>query len=256
MNELARMTTEDAAQAIAAARLALLPVGSLEQHGPHLSLDTDTAVADAIARRLAAELGGEAVLCPTIGYGLSEHHLGFAGTLTLRPPTYLALIDDILDSLAHHGIRRVLIVNGHGGNMDALRLAARSARRDRQMLVASLMWATIAADAAAEAAHSPAYGHACEVETSVVLAVAPDRVRTERIGPPAARHSVDELTDPPRATVDEPVWLHEWSDDGALGDPRRADGEAGSRVVDVVVERALGFARRLADRPLPGEETT
>ena len=254
MNELARMTTEEAATAIAAARLALLPVGSLEQHGPHLTLDTDTAVADAVARRLATELGDDAVLCPTIGYGLSEHHLAFAGTLTLRPATYLALIDDVLDSLAHHGLRRVLIVNGHGGNIDALRLAARTARRDRRMLVASLMWAIIAADAAAETAGSPAYGHACEVETSVVLAVAPDRVRSERIGPPAARHSVDALTDPPRSTVDEPVWLHEWSDDGALGDPRSATEEAGRRVVEVVVERALGFARRMAERPLPDEE--
>ena len=256
MNELARMTTEDAARVIAAARLALLPVGSCEQHGPHLTLDTDTAVAEAIARRLATELGDDAVLCPTIGYGLSEHHLTFAGTLTLRPATYLALIDDVLDSLAHHGLRRVVVINGHGGNIDALRLAARTARRDRGMLVASLMWAVIAADASAEVARSSAYGHACEVETSVALAVAPDRVHLDQIGSPAARHSVDELTDPPRATVDEPVWLHEWSDDGALGDPRLATEEAGRQVVDMVIERALGFARRLSERPLPeGNET-
>lgn len=88
MNELARMTTEDAARALDTARLAILPVGSLEQHGPHLTLDTDSAVAEAFARRIASELGEDAVLCPTIGYGLSEHHLGFAGTLTLRPNTF------------------------------------------------------------------------------------------------------------------------------------------------------------------------
>lgn len=253
MNELAAMTTEDAARGFAAARLALLPVGSCEQHGPHLTVDTDTAVAEAIARRLADQLGDDAVLCPTIGYGLSEHHLGFAGTLTLRPATYLALIDDVLDSLAHHGIRRVLIVNGHGGNIDALRLAARTARRDRGMLVASFMWATLAADAAAEAASSPAYGHACEVETSVVMAVAPDRVRPDRFGPPAARRSVDPLTDPPGASVDEPVGLHEWSDDGALGEPHLATEAAGEEIVAVVMERAIAFARRLVERPLPEE---
>lgn len=253
MNELARMTTEEASRALSAARLGIVPVGSLEQHGPHLSLDTDSAVAEAFARRLVSELGEDAVLCPTIGYGLSEHHLEFAGTLTLRPNTFLAVIGDLLDSLAHHGVRRVLIVNGHGGNIDALRLAGRSARRDRGMLVASLMWATIAADAAAEAAHSPAYGHACEVETSLALALTPDRVRSERIGAPAPRHSVDELTDPPRPSVDEAVWLEQWSDDGALGDPRLATEDAGRRIVEVVTERALGFARRLADRPLPEE---
>lgn len=253
MNELARMTTEEAAAALSAARLAILPVGSLEQHGPHLTLDTDAAVAESIARHLGAELGSLAVLCPTVGYGLSEHHLSFPGTISLRPATFLSLIGDILESLAHHGLRRVLIVNGHGGNVDALRLAGRAARRDRSMLVASLMWATVAADASAEAAGSPAYGHACEVETSVALALLPDRVRADRLGPPAPRHSVDELTDPPRPTVDEAVWLEQWSDDGALGDPRLATEEAGEEIVEVVVERALAFARRLAERPVPGE---
>lgn len=255
MNELARMTTEEAAAALRTARLALLPVGSCEQHGPHLTLDTDAAVAETIARRLAAELGNEAVLCPPLGYGLSEHHLTFGGTLTLRPATYLAVMDDILESLAHHGLRRVLIVNGHGGNIDALRLAARAARRDRSMLVASFMWAAIAADAAADASASAAYGHACEVETSVAMALIPDRVRPDRIVAPGGRHSVDPLTDPPRATVDEPVWLHEWSDDGALGDPRKASPEAGRAVVETVVERALGYARRLAERPFPEDDT-
>lgn len=253
MNDLAAMTTIEAAQALDAARLAILPVGSCEQHGPHLSLDTDAAVAEAIARRLATELGDAAVLCPPLGYGLSEHHLAFAGTLTLRPDTYLALIRDILESLAHHGIGRVLIVNGHGGNIDALSLAGRAARRDHGMLVASVMWAIIAADAAADTARSPAYGHACEVETSVAMALVPDRVRPDKMADPGGRHQVEEMIDPPRPVVDQAVWFQEWSDDGALGDPRLASEEAGRTIVEVVVERALGFARRLAERPLPGE---
>jgi creatinine amidohydrolase len=253
VNEIARMTTEDAAQAFARARLAILPVGSCEQHGPHLSLDTDAAVAEAIARRLAEELGDDAVLCPTVAYGLSEHHLAFAGTLTLRPTTYLAVIDDLLESLAHAGLRRVVIVNGHGGNVDALSLAGRAARRDRGMLVGSIMWALIAADEVAEHAAGSSYGHACEIETSVALALIPDRVYVDRIGEPGVRRSVDAFTDPPRASVHEPVWLDEWSDDGALGDPRQADEGVGQRIVEVVLERAVAFARRLADRPLPEE---
>ena len=253
MNELARMTTEEAAEALAAARVAILPVGAYEQHGPHLTLDTDTAIADALARRLAEDLGADAVLCPPLGYGLSEHHLAFAGTLTLRPATFLAVVEDVLESLQHAGLRRVLVVNGHGGNIDALRLAARTARRDRGMLVASLMWAVLAADEVAAHAVSDAYGHACETETSVALALIPDRVRPDRLGAVGERRSVDELTDPPRATVDEPVWLDQWSADGALGDPRQADEAAGRRIVETVHERALGFARRLLERPLQEE---
>lgn len=248
MNDLSRMTTADAAQALTKARLALVAVGSCEQHGPHLSLDTDTSVAEAIATKLADRLGDIAVLCPTIGYGLSEHHLAFPGTLTLRPATFLALFADLFESLEHNRIRRVLIVNGHGGNIDALRLAARSARRDRGMLVASIMWATLAGDLAAEMAGDGSYGHACEVETSVAMALVPDRVRVDRIGDPGARFSVDPLTDPPKATVDEPVWLDQWTADGALGDPRRAGVEAGGRIVEAVLNRAEAFARRLAER--------
>lgn len=253
MNELARMTTEEAAQALASARLAIVPIGSCEQHGPHLTLDTDTAIAEAIARRLADDLGADAALCPTLAYGLSEHHLAFAGTLTLRPSTFLAVVGDLLESLQHAGLGRVLIVNGHGGNIDALRLAARDARRDRGMLVASVMWAVLAADEVAGVADSPSYGHACETETSVALALIPDRVRTDQLGAAGERRSVDALTDPPAARVDEPVWLDEWSADGALGNPARADEQAGRRIVEAVHERALAFARRLADRPLPEE---
>lgn len=253
MNELTRMTTAEAAAALDAAELALLPIGSCEQHGPHLTLDTDTAIAEAVARRLAEDLDELAVLCPTIGYGLSEHHLPFPGTLTLRPGTLLALVSDVLESLDQAGIGRVLIVNGHGGNVDALRLAARTARRDRGMLVASVMWALIAADEAGAAATSPAYGHACEVETSVAMALAPDRVHRDRIEAPGSRTSVDELTDPPSARVDEPVWFDQWTSDGALGDPRAATEETGRQIAEVVHRRVSGFARRMIERSVPKE---
>jgi creatinine amidohydrolase len=255
MNELARMTTEEAGRALAAARLAIVPLGSCEQHGPHLTLDTDLAIADALARKLAADLGQDAVLCPPLGYGLSEHHLAFAGTLTLRPATYLAVMDDLLESLQHAGLQRVLLVNGHGGNIDALRLAGRTARRDRGMLVASIMWAVLAGDVVATVARSDAFGHACETETSVAMALVPDRVRLDRLDAAGERSSVDASTDPPRATVDESVWLHEWSSDGALGDPSSASETAGQQIVDAVHRRASDFARRLADRPLPEENS-
>jgi creatinine amidohydrolase len=255
MNELARMTTEEAGRALAAARLAIVPLGSCEQHGPHLTLDTDLAIADAIARNLAADLGHDAVLCPPLGYGLSEHHLAFAGTLTLRPATYLAVMDDLLESLQHAGLQRVLLINGHGGNIDALRLAGRTARRDRGMLVASIMWAVLAGDVVATVARNDAFGHACETETSVAMALVPDRVRTDRLDASGERYTVDASTDPPRATVDESVWLHEWSSDGALGDPSLASETTGQQIVDAVHRRAYDFARRLADRPLP-EETS
>jgi creatinine amidohydrolase len=254
MPELARLTWKEAEQAIRRARLALIPVGSLEQHGPHLTLDTDVAVARALTDRIHAELGDDAVLCPPVEYGLSEHHMAFPGTLTLRPNTLVAVFDDLVESLAVWDLRRVLVINGHGGNIDALRLVSRNARRDHGSLVAAIMWAALAAPEIADRAQSPQYGHACEIETSVVMDLAPDRVREELIGTPGKRRSADPLTDPPRSLVDQAVWMEEWTDDGALGDPSQANPELGKELVELIHERAVSFARRFAERDLPGED--
>jgi creatinine amidohydrolase len=251
MNRLAGMTWAQAEAAFDTARLAILPTGSIEQHGPHLSLETDTVIAANLASGLAQELGAQAVLLPRLDYGLSEHHLHFPGTLTLRPETYLRVLTDIVESLVHWGQRRILIVNGHGGNIDALRLVGRSARRDQGALVASVMWAQVAADEIASRVHSASYGHACESETSVAMAVAPEVVRPDLIAEPGERFSVDRLTDPPGAIVDQTVMLHQWSGDGALGDARLATTELGQAIVDTVMARTLDFARRLMDQPLP-----
>lgn len=251
MNRLSAMTWSEAKAAFDSARLTILTAGSVEQHGPHLTLETDTAIASSLATQLADALGHDAVLLPRLDYGLSEHHLGFPGTLTLRPETYLRLIADIIESLALWGQRRVLIVNGHGGNIDALRLASRSARRDQGSLVASVMWAQMAGDEIAARVGSDSYGHACESETSVAMAIAPDVVRPELIDDPGERYSADAMTDPPSGIVDQTVMLHQWSSDGALGDPRLATAEDGGAIVDVVVERTLEFARRFMLQPLP-----
>src|SRR5919106_89489 len=130
MAELARLTWPEAEAALEGAQVAVLPVGSCEQHGPHMTLDTDIAIADAFARRLTDDLGELALLCPPLGYGLSEHHLGFPGKLTLRPATFAGFLSDVVESLVHWDLRRVLVVNGHGGNVAAIRLAARTARRE------------------------------------------------------------------------------------------------------------------------------
>jgi creatinine amidohydrolase len=251
MPELAHLTWLDAQEAIAEAKLAVFAVGSCEQHGPHLSLETDSAIARAFARRLADDLGGRALLCPSLSYGLSEHHMGFAGTLTLRAETLLGFLSDLVESLAHWGVRRLLVVNGHGGNIDAIRLAARAARRDHGALVAGVMWSQLAADEIAQRVTSERYGHACEAETSVAMVLAPESVRAERIAEPQPAGRSDSLTDPPSPRVDRPTWFHEWTENGALGDPRLATSELGNVIVETAYARALEFARRFAEVPLP-----
>lgn len=249
--ELSRLTWQQARDALGRARVALVPIGSCEQHGPHMTLDADLAIATGFAGRLADALGDDAVVCPGVAYGMSEHHLAFPGTLTLRAETLLALVRDLVESLARWGVTRVLLVNGHGGNLDALRLAAREAVRDRPgTLVGAVMWSVLAADAIAPHAVGPRYGHACEIETSVALAVAPQAVLPERIAAPApAPDGADRppLAEPQGARYDVPVPFHHWTADGALGDPRQASRELGEQIVAVAIERATALARRLTE---------
>src|SRR5690625_1162128 len=115
---LASLTTEEAEAALARAKVAILPLGAIEQHGPHLDLSTDISIATELARRICTELGDDAILLPPMPYGLSEHHTAFAGTVTLRPSTFIQLILEVVESLAAQGMRRTVIVNGHGGNID------------------------------------------------------------------------------------------------------------------------------------------
>ena len=109
MADLSRLTWQQARDALGRARVALVPIGSCEQHGPHMTLDADLAIATGFAGRLADALGDDAVVCPGVAYGMSEHHLAFPGTLTLRAETLLALVRDLVESLAHWGVTRVLL---------------------------------------------------------------------------------------------------------------------------------------------------
>jgi creatinine amidohydrolase len=113
------------------------------------------------------------------------------------------------------------------------------------------MWARIGADEVRSRVRSDAYGHACESETSVAMALAPGSVYADRMREPGDRRSSDPDTDPPAPRVDQAVLLHEWSDDGSLGDARLASLEDGEAIVEVVASRTLDFARRFARQPLP-----
>ncbi len=117
--ELAHITSAEAAATLARAAVAILPVGAAEQHGPHLTLETDTAIAHRLAISLARRLYPRVVVAPLVSFGVS-HHLGCAGTLTLAPETFIAVVLDLVRSLKHHGVRRFFIIDGHAGNQGAL----------------------------------------------------------------------------------------------------------------------------------------
>lgn len=241
--DLGRMTWREAQRALARAKCVLVPIGSTEQHGPHMTLDTDTEIAKAFAQLIANELGDDAVLAPTIPFGMSEHHMHFAGTLTLSEPSLSGVVRDIVTSLKAHGANNIIFVNGHGGNQDALRLAGRAAQREKTASVATLMWALLASDLIAERASSEWHAHACDIETSVALSIAPHIVHLDRIEAPVMR-SAECYVAKPGERVDVPVPFHHWTENGALGDPRLATKELGDEIVALALQRAVDFCRK------------
>lgn len=182
--EWARMTAPELREVAARGNaLAILPVGSLEQHGPHLPVITDTASAAAAAVR-AARLVDESVplaVLPGLWLGMSEHHLPFGGTITADYATYHAMLRSIVRSLKAIGFGRLLIVNGHGGNMDPLAVATRELAVEFDMpIVATTPWFLAQEETAALFESDDGAKHACEGEASVMLAIAGDCVKTDK----------------------------------------------------------------------------
>lgn len=186
---LGELTREEIRE-VAPKAVLVLPTAATEQHGPHLPLKTDCAIGEAVARR-AAELAAREVpvcLAPLLPYGNSHHHLAFSA-LSLRSETYLAVIRDLLDTAVQSGFRRIFILNAHGGNDDGVRMAGRDLvltpeGKERGVAFAACSYWNVAQVAARAAGvdklgHFP--GHAGNFETSMVMAIAPDLVRQDRL---------------------------------------------------------------------------
>src|SRR5256712_8722602 len=162
---------------------ALLPVGSCEQHGRHLSFATDYLIPTEIAKRVSARTG--VPVAPTLCFGMSVHHMDFPGTLTLSPDTFVAVIRDLVESLYRHGFHRVLIVNGHGGNIAPLTTALSTLvdrHRDLRLKVGH-WWQAPAVQAVMREAMGDGGNHAAAGGTAGMLAVPRATPKIERAAP-------------------------------------------------------------------------
>ncbi|WP_327087171.1 creatininase family protein [Nonomuraea sp. NBC_01738] len=212
--------------------LVVLPVGATEQHGPHLPTGTDTLLAATVAERAcraAARCERPLILAPAVATGASDHHLTFGGTLSLRPETLLAVLLDLARSVAGCGGRRLVLVNGHGGNRGVCTDAASAASVRFGLSTAyANYWELIGGD-------DPLVpGHAGAFETSAVLALRPELVgeRPEREAPP--------LPEVPGVVVQPESF---WRDvDGYTDEPSRATAARGEKWLDAAV---AGLAGRL-----------
>ena len=231
-------------QSIAAGRrTAIVPLGSIEQHGPHLPLGTDRWIADALAEDLAGRVA-DAVALPAIPFGCASEHLDFAGTLHIAPETLEAILDDLLASLRRHGFERAFVFTAHGGNVDALHeMSARVVRRALPLVVRiedGIDVGRLQAEVVARRGllRESAGPHAGEYETSLIAWLRLGSVRREALAPgPRIARVVDASLFYPSLRPNSPL--------GVLGDPTLADRAAGPAYRDAWLD-ALETAYRTA----------
>lgn len=238
--------------------MAVIPVGSLEQHGRHLPVNTDNVIADAIgeeAVRRAWEKGLKVLLCPPLHYGYTMHNMDLPGTLTLGIETLLHLGVDIVSSLVHHGCRRIVLLNSHGSNASILDLVGRMVmNRHPEVLVAATFPIKMAAtelEKHREAKETGGMSHGCELETSLLLHLRPELVEMDKavrdISQPDSKFYWRDILRGSRGVALADLTRHA-TRTGLVGDPTVATAEKGRLFFDIVVSTFLEFLAEFAGR--------
>lgn len=232
-------------------QVVVLPVGSTEPHANHLPYATDTWIAGGLAARAAARanaMGARVVVLPTMPYGVNTNITTVPLAQSIRPATMMAFVADLAETLERQGIRKLVILNGHGGNATTLAAALRELHGARPRMFAALVhaWSPYAAELR-EIIETPG-DHAAEEETSVALALFPEKVRMDLAV--RARDSELALESLKQRYVE---FVRPWqyvSDNTGTGDPARATPEKGGKLVDLFLERVALFLKELSDAEL------
>jgi creatinine amidohydrolase len=238
----------------------LLPIGTTEQHGRHMPLDTDCVIARALCERAAEAAAAESLevlIAPTLNVTLSWYHMQFPGSLRLKTDTFLRVFEDVCESLHYHGLDNVIAVNGHGGNVAALTVAVNRYYELTRRRVFLLQWWELAADVVGNI-EGPVI-HAEEAETSLAMALG-QRVMMEH----ASRDAYDRgaavkdagfpwtslgkygLTHRGPGVVVPMDMLGEISESGVVGDATRARLETGQAIADAVIPRTVQVVRDMS----------
>ena len=237
-----RLTWEEMNTAIAMQKVVILPTGSTEQHGPHLPLDTDVFLAESVCLAAAQRAPDRMLVLPPISYGLNLHHIDFPGTIHIEPEVYTAFCTQITKSVAYHGFRKILLVNGHGSNTPLNDLVARKTVLGTKALCAAVNYFALALDAFAAAGGAPFIAHADDFETSLYLHLAPERVRMDRA---VAGHDIMGSYVSSDSTANYPVRFSDiwgrWTSTGVHGDPTQATADKGRVIFETAVTNLIAF---------------
>ncbi len=217
--------------------IVVLPVDSLEQHGPHLPVEVASLLGATVAARTAQKVlaaGQKILVLPVLWTGQSEHHMSFGGTVTLDNAAFAALIEGVVRSVLRHGFRRIVLLNAHGGNENALRAITDDLTPTLGVpIVQFTYWYAAAAAIAKILETQGGLSHACEAETSMMMAIRPELVALDRI-PLAKSNATPDVSD----VVGGGVYL--WrsigsrSASGVIGNPEAATPAKGEALFDAI----------------------
>jgi creatinine amidohydrolase len=251
-----RLTWPEIEGAVHEDRVCLIPVATLEDHGPHLPIDADLRIVGEICRRAAEAAPDDVVLLPSVPHGYSPHHMDFPGPITIGWDTFTRYLVDVGTSLAHHGFRRILYLNGHGSNQNLVEMAARlvMVERDDVLAAAAFYLSSPEAARAIENVRESSRGgmaHACELETSIYLAIDPDAVdmalAADERSYPEGTHAWMDWSD---GSLKLMPWWSSFSRSGVQGEPTLAKPEKGRVLLDAAVVECVAYVRELREKPI------
>ena len=240
-------------------KVVILPLGATEQHGPHMAVSTDTNIVTHVASRCEALLPDDILLCPALPFGSSHHHLSFGGTLSISITTYTQAIVELVESLLNNGFRKIVLLNGHGGNITPVKqaLAVLGNRYDSTISpnIALVTYWETAGNIFAGAApmESPALSHACEYETSMMLHLFPEKVwmnLAERSARPDTNGFIPFEDDEPYKGVTLFKQTAYISSNGSSGQPQLATAEKGRHLIENAIRSVSDFITSFKNWPL------
>jgi creatinine amidohydrolase len=255
-----KLTWPEINEAVAAQQVCIIPCGAVEQHGEHLPLDVDLVCPGGIARGVGEQMPDRVLVLPIIAYGYTAHVMDFPGTINTHYETFIRQVLDVTRSLAYHGFKKIILLNGHGSNMPNLDLAARrtNLETDAECLLVA-WWHLLTIDdsfqsTVRDSVFPGGWSHACELETSLYLHLAEDDVRKEKIVDHICSHHhdgnpwiwVDLLSRGPAALTS---WTSTYTPNGVIGQPSLASKEKGERVFHEAVRQLSALVDYFQKRP-------
>jgi creatinine amidohydrolase len=246
--------------AVALRKVCILPCGAVEQHGEHLPLDVDLVCPGGIAHGTGKALADKVLVLPTIAYGYTGHVMDFPGTINTHFETFIRQVLDVTRSLAYHGFKKIILLNGHGSNMPNLDLAARrtNLETDAECLLVA-WWDLLRIDpqfipSVRDSTFPGGWSHACELETSLYLHLGGEFVKTDRITDHITSHHADgnpyiwvDLVGKGPAALTS--WTSTYTPNGVIGQPSHATAEKGARVLAEGVKQLSAIVQWFQPRP-------